>query len=331
MRTGGRLHGPRIMEIPMNAQVADGRRVSMVDGQESVLERSTPGTLVSRVGTSGRFHPECAICPARRTCLPYELQPAEVRLLDFVVASRRPVRRGQVLYRAGDPMEAIYAIRAGFFKTVVVSSSGREQVTGLRMPGDVLGCDGMHGGYYACDAFALDHGEVCVVPLHNLLVQSLHNEALLRAFYAVLSRELWRKQEQMLLLGGMWGIQRVATFLIDISRRMQAQGYSPSEFELRLTRREIGSYLGMELETASRMISRLEREGLIVADRQHIKITDRERLEYLSTEHSRLPPDGRAEDRVAVSTASGGDSHSASSAGRHAVKLRRTRQEDVRQ
>ncbi len=230
------------------------------------------------------------MCPVSAMCLPSEMRSTELRLLDFVVVSRRPVRRGQMLYLAGDVVDAIYPIRAGFFKTSVVFSNGDEQVTGLRMAGDVLGLDRINARQYGCDAIALDHGEVCVVPYPNLMKQSLHEEALQRTLYSLLGREIGRQRELLLLLGGMRGIQRVALFLLDVSQRMQAHGYSPSEFELRLTRREIGSYLGMELETVSRTVSRLEREGLIVADRGHIRISDREGLARLAARHPQASP-----------------------------------------
>lgn len=270
----------------MNAVFAEVEPEVGVRGPGSPTRLSTLASVRRHVGTAGRFRPECASCAVRTMCLPCDLSPTETRLLDFVVVSRRTVHRGQTLYLAGDPCAAIYPIRAGFFKTSVVSLNGDEQVTGLRMSGDVLGLDGISTRQHSCDAVALDHGEVCIIPVPNLLRQSLHEEALQRTFFNLLGREIAREQELLLLLGGMWGIQRVAMFLLDVSQRMQAHGYSPSEFELRLTRREIGSYLGMELETVSRIVSRLEREALIMADRGHIRIVDREGLTGISSDHS---------------------------------------------
>lgn len=243
--------------------------------------QGSPATLrpsVRGIVAVSRFRPECGVCHVRTECLPRGLPPEAVRLLDFVVVSRRPVHRGQTLYRAGDPFESIYPIRAGFFKTTVISKNGDEHVTGLRMAGEILGLDGINSGRYTADAVALDHGEVCVVPYANLVEQSLHSPALHRAVYGLLGREISRDQQLFLLLGGMWGIERVAAFLLDVSHRLQAHGYSASDFQLRMTRREIGSYLGMELETVSRIFSRLEREGLLIADRGHVTITDLEGL-----------------------------------------------------
>lgn len=236
---------------------------------------------------AGRFRPDCVHCPVQRMCLPSLLHESELSLLDFVVVSRRSVHRGQFLYRAGDACEALYPIHGGFFKTCIISRNGDEQVTGLRMPGEIIGLDGVATHKYACDAIALDEADVCVVPVANLLQQALHDEALQRTLYGVLAREIEHQQDALRLLGSMGGLQRVATFLLDVSRRTAAHGYSPVEFELRLTRREIGSYLGMELETVSRIVSRLERDGLIVADRAHIRIVDAQGLAEVSLSRAR--------------------------------------------
>jgi CRP/FNR family transcriptional regulator len=247
-----------------------------------------PGGQVSGAGAvrssglSARFRPECASCPVRAVCLPAWLRGDRIRLLDYVVMARRAIHRGQVLYRAGDACEAIYPIRAGFFKTTVVSRNGDEHVIGLRLAGDVLGLDGVGACRYSADAVALDHGEVCVVPYANLLDQSLHSGTLQNALVGIMGREITREQDLLLLLGGMWGVERLAAFLLDVSHRLRAHGYSPSDFQLRMTRREIGSYLGMELETVSRIFSRLEREGLLVADRGHVTILDLDGLARLA-------------------------------------------------
>lgn len=237
------------------------------------------GSIAIRTpGISARFRPECATCRVRTFCLAAALAPEHVRLLDYVVVGRRAVHRGQALFRTGDPFDALYAVHGGFFKTGVLSRDGVEHVTGLRMAGDVLGLDAVHARRHTCDAVALDQSEVCVLPYANLLEQSLHNEALHHALHDLLGRELVRDQEHVVLLAGMWGVQRVAAFLLEVSERLQARGFSRSDFQLRMTRREIGSYLGIELETVSRIFSRLEREALIEVDRAHVTIRDLEGL-----------------------------------------------------
>jgi CRP/FNR family transcriptional regulator len=254
---------------------ADASRSGPMDTDPPISRAVPAPVVVVRPGAvAGRFRPECATCPARPFCLPSALRPEHMRLLDFVVVSRRLVHRGQALFRAEDPLDALYPIHAGFFKTAVVSRDGSEHVTALRMTGDVLGLDGIARGRHSCDAVALDQSEVCIVPYRNLIDQSLHSPPLQRALHDLMGRELARDQEHLVLLGGMWGVQRVAAFLLDISHRLQARGFSRTEFELRMTRREMGSYLGMELETVSRILSRLERERLIAVDRGHVNIRD---------------------------------------------------------
>ncbi len=233
-----------------------------------------------------RFRPDCANCPVRGMCMPSSMDASEVSLLDFVVVSRRRVSRGQTLYHAGAQCDAIYPIRAGFFKSSVLSRNGDEQVTGLRMPGDILGLDGVDGGRYRSDAIALDHGEVCLVPRANLFQQSLHEQALQQALCGILGREITRQQDLVRLLGSMRSVQRVAAFLLDFSRRMRMHGYSPRQFDLRLTRRDIGSYVGVELETVSRVMSRLERDHLIVAHGPRITILDLDGLALLQADAS---------------------------------------------
>ncbi len=244
------------------------------DEPDTIRPTAATKIMVRPTSMAGRFRPQCATCAARPFCLPSTLRPENLRLLDFVVVSRRLVHRGQALYRAGDALDALYPIHAGFFKSAVVSRDGSEHVTGLRMTGDVLGLDGIASGRHTSDAVALDQSEVCIVPYRNLLDQSLHSPPLQRALHDVLGRELARDQEHVVLLGGMWGVQRVAAFLLDVAQRLQARGFSRTEFELRMTRREMGSYLGMELETVSRILSRLERERMIAVDRGHVTIRD---------------------------------------------------------
>jgi CRP/FNR family transcriptional regulator len=273
----------------MTTSMADARPARVAKERFAASEWSASCPPV-RHATSARFRADCAKCRVRHMCLPSGMPPADVPLLDFVVVSRRTVQRGQTLYRTGDRCDTLYALRAGFFKTVVISANGVEQVTGLRMAGDVLGLDGVATGRHGCDAVALDTAEVCVAPFPNLLRQALHADALQRAVVCALGREIDREQALLLLLGGMWGVQRVAAFLLDVSERMQAHGYSPAEFELRLTRREVGSYLGIELETVSRIVSRLERDGLIAADRGHIRIVDRDGLARVAADRGQSGP-----------------------------------------
>jgi CRP/FNR family transcriptional regulator, anaerobic regulatory protein len=201
-------------------------------------------------------------------------------LIEFasVILCHRRVRLGQALYRCGETFEAVYLVRAGFLKIVVLLEDGREQVTGLAMPGEMLGMDGLASGCHASDAVALGEGEVCVLPYHRL--EHLGHEArgIQRKLHRMFSHAIVREQRMMLLLGSMGAEERVAAFLLNLSERFSALGYSPSEFILRMTRGEIGSLLGMKLETVSRIFSKFQRNVLIEIERQHVHIVSMEGL-----------------------------------------------------
>ena len=225
----------------------------------------------------------CSQCNLRELCLPYGLSEQEVRKLDSMVAAKRRLRRGQHMYRAGDPFEAIYAIKTGFFKTDVLLEDGRDQVTGFQMAGEILGMDGIGTEAHTCNAVALEDSEVCVIPFNQLEQLSSEIRALQHHFHKVMSREIVRDHGVMMLLGTMRAEERLAAFLLNLSQRFTARGYSPQEFHLRMTREELGSYLGLKLETVSRAFSRCQEEGLIAVQQKHIRILSIAGLKHLMT------------------------------------------------
>ncbi len=184
------------------------------------------------------------------------------------------MKRQHHLYRAGDKFEAIYAIRTGFFKTDVLLEDGRDQVTGFQMAGEILGMDGISAEAHTCNAVALEDSDVCVIPFAELESLSREVEALQHHFHKVMSREIVREHGVMMLLGTMRAEERLAAFLLNMSQRFLARGYSSAEFHLRMTREEIGSYLGLKLETVSRAFSRFHDESLISVQQRHIRILD---------------------------------------------------------
>lgn len=205
----------------------------------------------------------------------------EIHKVDELVGGRRRVKRGQHLYRAGDPFEAIYAVKTGFFKTDVLIEDGRDQVTGFLMAGELLGLDGISGESHTCNAVALEDSEVCLIPYEQLEQLSSEVRTLQRHFHKVMSREIVREHGVMMLLGTMRAEERLAAFLLNLSQRFTARGYSPTEFHLRMTREEIGSYLGLKLETVSRAFSKFQEDGLISVQQKYVRILDHERLRHL--------------------------------------------------
>jgi CRP/FNR family transcriptional regulator len=216
----------------------------------------------------------CSQCNLRELCLPVGLSEQELGQLDELVSLRRRIQRGQHLFRSNDPFEAIYAIKTGFFKTAVLLEDGREQVTGFQMAGEILGLDGIGSEKHACDAIALEDSEVCVIPFADLERHLREIGPLQHHFHKVMSREIVRDHGVMMLLGIMRAEERLAAFLLNLSQRFTARGYSPTEFFLRMTRNEIGSFLGLKLETVSRAFSRFQEEGLIAVHQKHIRILD---------------------------------------------------------
>lgn len=220
----------------------------------------------------------CSQCNLRELCLPVGLTPEELERLDHLVSLRRSVRKGEALFRSADPFSSLYAIRTGMFKTRVTSLDGRDQVTGFQMAGEIVGLDGIGGNEHACDALALEDSEVCVIPYNRLTDLAQQVPGLQRHFHRLMSREIVREHGVMLLLGGMRAEERVAAFLLNLTQRMQARGFSSREIVLRMTREEIGSYLGLKLETVSRTFSRLAEEGLIEVQQRHVRIIDPDAL-----------------------------------------------------
>jgi CRP/FNR family transcriptional regulator len=210
----------------------------------------------------------------RELCLPLGMSPEEVDRLDELVSTRRKVKRGESVFHSGEPFSALYAVRVGFFKTRLTSADGRDQVTGFFMGGELLGMDGIGTEKHTCTATALEDSDVCVIPFARLEDLSRDFEPLQRHFHKMMSREIVRDQSIMLLLGSMRAEERLAAFLLNLSQRLTSRGYSPSEFVLRMTREEIGSYLGMKLETVSRLFSRFQEDGLISVQQKNVHIVE---------------------------------------------------------
>lgn len=220
----------------------------------------------------------CSNCNLRELCMPMGLAPEELERLDELVATRRKVKRGGTLFRTGEPFTSLFAVRTGFFKTCVTAEDGRDQVTGFQMAGEIIGLDGIVNDRHTCDAVALEDAEVCVMPFERIGELSREVGALQHHLHRVMSREIVREHGVMLLLGTMRAEERLAAFLLNLVQRLHARGFSSSELVLRMTRQEIGSYLGLKLETVSRTFSRFAEDGLIEVRHRHVRILDVDKL-----------------------------------------------------
>ena len=211
----------------------------------------------------------CSACNLRELCLPCGLAAPDTVRLDALEFTRKRLRRGDGLYHAGAGFASLFAVRSGFFKSRVVLEDGRDQVTGFHMAGEILGLEGIGAGTHTADAIALEDSEVCIIPYARLEEPDLQ-----RQLQKVMSRELVRDHGVMMLLGTMRAEERLAAFLLNLSQRFVARGFSSSEFHLRMTRDEIGSYLGLSLETVSRLFSRFQDAALIKVQQKHVRILD---------------------------------------------------------
>ncbi|MFG6429626.1 fumarate/nitrate reduction transcriptional regulator Fnr [Roseateles sp. LYH14W] len=223
----------------------------------------------------------CASCNLRELCLPVGLNAGEIDRLDGLVSNRRSVTRGEHLFRNGERFEALYAVRTGFFKTCVGSEDGRDQVTGFQMAGELLGLDGISSDRHHCDAVALEDSSVCVIAYSQLEDLSREFTSLQHSFHKIMSREIVRDHGVMLLLGNMRAEERLAAFLLNLTQRLQARGFSPSALVLRMTREEIGSYLGLKLETVSRTFSKFQDDGLLEVKQRQLRILNQAGLQAL--------------------------------------------------
>lgn len=223
----------------------------------------------------------CSNCNLRELCMPLALNEEELQKLDGLVTTRRKVPRGETLYRNGERFSALYAIRTGFFKTTVAAADGRDQVTGFQMSGEVIGLDGIVSDQHTCDAIALEDAEVCIMKFDLLEDLSREITALQRHVHKVMSREIVRENGVMLLLGSMRADERLAAFLLNLVQRLHARGFSQSELVLRMTREEIGSYLGLKLETISRTFSKFVEEGIVEVKQRHVRIMNPDALKLI--------------------------------------------------
>lgn len=225
-----------------------------------------------------RIKSKCTTCSLRELCLPVGLDEQETEILGELINHKFRIRRGEHLLHAGLGFKSLYAVRNGFFKSYVLDSDGRQQVTGFYMTGELLGLDAISSEKHTCDTVALEDSEVCEVPFTKLEEISRSIPLLMHHFHKIMSHEIVQDHNIMMLLGSRRAEERLAAFLLNLSERFARRGYSPTNFILRMTREEIGSYLGLKLETVSRSLSRLQEEGIITINNKHVRLNDIHRL-----------------------------------------------------
>jgi CRP/FNR family transcriptional regulator len=216
----------------------------------------------------------CGSCTIRQLCLPTGLTDEEINILDQHVIHRKSFKKNEVIFPSGEPFHSLYMISTGQLKTTVLHNDGRAQVTGFYLGGDVLGLDAISTQHHPSEAVALCSGALCQIPFaaFNLVSHQIPN--LQHQFISRLSNEIVHDQDVMILLGSMTADERLATFLLNLSKRLELRQHSPTELTLYMTRDDMGSYLGLKLETVSRALSRFHDQGLLFVKGRHIQILD---------------------------------------------------------
>lgn len=224
----------------------------------------------------------CQDCSLYQLCLPVGIDQAELRELDRIIKRRRPIQRGDHLFVNSDAFHSIYAVRSGSLKTYSLTADGREQVTGFFLPGEIVGLDAIGSGQHTCAARALETTSVCEIPFAELETLGERLPSLPKQMLRIMSKEMHHDQLLLMLLGKRTADERLAAFLLSLSQRFGQRGYSPSEYNLSMSRNDIGNYLGLAVETVSRLFSRLQDEGILAARGRNVRILDTPRLRQLA-------------------------------------------------
>ena len=224
----------------------------------------------------------CTDCSLNPICLPVAVNAQELDELDEIIKRSRPLKKGEHLFRASDPFASIYAVRSGTIKTYSVSEDGEEQVTGFYLPGEVLGIDGISTNLHSNSAKALETAAVCEIPFEKLEVLSAKIPSLQRHFFQLMSREIQADQQLIMLLSKKSAEERIASLLLSISTRHTKRGLSAVGFRLPMSRNDIGNFLGLAVETVSRVFTRLQKQGIILVDGKEIEVLQMQALCHMA-------------------------------------------------
>lgn len=253
-----------------------------------------PGKQSDRVVDLNRLRRSCADCSLRLLCLPAGVSREDIGRLDEIVRARVPLDRGEALFRAGDVFSSLYVIRSGSVRTARLGDEGDEQVIGFHLPGELVGLEGIGDEAHHCDAVALERTSVCAVHFAQLEQVAARLPSLQQQLHRIMSREITQDHEHLMALGRRTARERVALFLHSLSERLKHAGYDGGDFRLTMSRDDIASYLGLALETVSRLLTKLSDEGVIAVDRRRLRIRDPVAL-AAAAGHTGAPA-GRAQD-----------------------------------
>lgn len=254
-----------------------------------------------------RLRHSCSRCSLRELCLPAGIDKNELRQLDEIVKRRRPVQKGERLFRLGDSLESVYVARDGAFKTVCISEDGEEQVMGFHLPGELIGLDALGSGEHRCEAIALTTANVCEVPYDELTVVAAHLPSLQHQLMRVIGNSMDRDHDHMEMLVRKQANERIAYLLHNIGERLAYIGKSSVDFKLPMSREEIARYLGLAVETVSRSFTRLQEDGVIAVAGRRVQVLDLDELHGLAHGSESTQPDAqRASEEASRHVEAGG-------------------------
>jgi len=225
----------------------------------------------------------CESCNLAELCLPRGLNKEELADLDKIVRQSRPLQKGEHLFRSDDPLSSLYTVRSGSIKLFTYSDDGDEQIIGFYLPGEIVGLDGVENNSHCCSAVALETSSLCTFPYTQLSDVCKKVPALQNQMFRLMGREISYENKLLLTISRKSAEERIATFLNSLSSRFKELGFSADEFKLSMSRQEIGNYLGLTIETVSRIFSRFQKKKYIAIDRKHIQILDRSSINNMCT------------------------------------------------
>ncbi len=242
------------------------------------MQKSIPASSAETVRCHHNKLTNCGDCRLNTLCLPIALNATEIDQLDEIVKRGRPLAKGEHLFRQAEPFSAVYAVRSGSFKAYATSDDGTEQVTGFYLPGEIMGLDGISNLSHCSSAVALETATVCEIPFARLEELSVQLPALQRRFFQMMGKEIARDRQMFTLLGKNSAEERIASLLLSISTRHHHRNLSAIRFRLSMSRAEMGNYMGLTVETVSRVFSRLQKQEIIKVDNREVEILNMDAL-----------------------------------------------------
>tara|TARA_R110002124_G_scaffold94506_1_gene238581 strand:- start:678 stop:1505 length:828 start_codon:yes stop_codon:yes gene_type:complete len=261
------VHCSEIAEIPLYLP-------SLAAGTRTMTARITTSAQEELQRCTHDFKANCNNCRLSTICLPLALDSADIDQLDNIVQRNKPLQKGQHLYREGDDFQSVYAVRSGALKAYKTTDDGREQVTGFYFPGEILGMDGISKNSHASSAKTLETSAVCEIPFNSLSKLSSLMPSLQHHFFQLMSQRITEDQLLITLLSKNSADERVAALLLSISSRNARRKLSATHFRLPMSRVDIGNYLGLTVETISRVFSRMQKMDILRVDNKEIEILD---------------------------------------------------------